>query len=157
VCREGGTGMNACLPAEQRMAMQEQTCRRPTTNWSGRPDAACDNMPSCIGQIRDGKLRPLAVTSAERAHALPDVPTFAEAGVRDAEATGWFGIQAPSRTPRAIIERVGRELDVVTRDPTYRARINELGGNPPNLKPDGGTTPEAYELSSQRKSAAGAR
>jgi tripartite-type tricarboxylate transporter receptor subunit TctC len=112
---------------------------------AGRLDAACDNMPSCISHIRDGRLRPLAVTSAERAHALPNVPTFAEAGVRDAEATGWFGIQAPSRTPRAIIERLGRELDVVTRDPAYRARINELGGNPPNLKPDGGTTPEAYE------------
>ncbi|MCO6415782.1 tripartite tricarboxylate transporter substrate binding protein [Siccirubricoccus sp. KC 17139] len=112
---------------------------------AGRLDAACDNMPSCIGHIRDGRLRPLAVTSAERAHALPDVPTFAEAGVKDAEATGWFGIQAPARTPRPVIERMGRELDVVTRDPAYVARIRELGGNPPNLKPDGGTTPEAYE------------
>ena len=112
---------------------------------AGRLDAACDNMPSCIGHIREGRLRALAVTSAQRAHALPDIPTLAEAGVADSEATGWFGVQAPSRTPRAIIARMGRELDEITRDPGYRARIAELGGNPPDLTPQGGTTPDSFE------------
>ncbi len=112
---------------------------------AGRLDAACDNMPSCIGHIRDGRLRALAVTSAERAFALPDVPTFAEAGVPDSVATGWFGVQAPARTPRPIVEKLGRELDAVTREPFYRTRLNELGGNPPGLTEGGGTSPAAYQ------------
>ena len=73
------------------------------------------------------------------------MPTLAEAGVPDFEATAWFGVQAPARTPRAIVERLGRELDAITRDPGYRARIAELGGAPPDLTPEGGTTPEAFE------------
>jgi tripartite-type tricarboxylate transporter receptor subunit TctC len=112
---------------------------------AGRLDSACDNMPSCIGHVRDGRLRALAVTSAARSPALPAVPTLAEAGVPDFEATAWFGVQAPARTPRPIVERLGRELDAIARDPGYRARIAELGGDPPNLTPGGGTSPEAFE------------
>ncbi|MBV1795582.1 tripartite tricarboxylate transporter substrate binding protein [Siccirubricoccus sp. G192] len=112
---------------------------------AGRLDAGCDNMPSCLGHIRDGRLRALAVTSAGRSPALPDVPTLVEAGVPDFEATAWFGVQAPSRTPRPIIERLGTELDAITRTPAYRARITELGGDPPGLTPEGGTTPAAFE------------
>jgi tripartite-type tricarboxylate transporter receptor subunit TctC len=112
---------------------------------AGRLDAGCDNMPSCIGHIRDGRLRALAVTSNVRTSALPDVPTLAEAGIRDFEATAWFGVQAPSRTPRPIIERLGAEIDVITRDPGYIARIAELGGAPPALTPAGGTSPETFD------------
>ncbi len=112
---------------------------------AGRLDVACDNMPSCIGHIREGRLRALAVTSAKRSEALPDVPTLTEAGVPDFEATAWFGVQAPARTPPPIVARLGRELDAITRDPAYRRRIAELGGAPPDLTPEGGTTPEAFE------------
>jgi tripartite-type tricarboxylate transporter receptor subunit TctC len=112
---------------------------------AGRLDAGCDNMPSCIGHIRDGRLRALAVSGARRSPSLPDVPTLAEAGVPDFEATAWFGVQAPARTPRPIIERLGAELDAIARDPGYRARIAELGGDPPGLTPEGGTTPAAFE------------
>jgi len=112
---------------------------------AGRLDAACDNMPSCIGHIRDGRLRALAVTSNVRSAALPDVPTLAEAGIRDFEATAWFGVQAPARTPRPIIEKLGAEIDTITRDPGYIARIAELGGAPPALTPAGGTSPETFE------------
>jgi tripartite-type tricarboxylate transporter receptor subunit TctC len=112
---------------------------------AGRLQAGCDNMPSCLGHVRDGRLRALAVTSARRSPALPDVPTLAEAGVPDFEATAWFGVQAPARTPKAVVDRLGRELDAITRDPGYRARIAELGGAPPDLTPEGGTTPETFE------------
>lgn len=112
---------------------------------AARLEAGCDNMPSCIGHIRDGRLRALAVSSAKRSAALPDVPTLAEAGIPDFEATAWFGIQAPARTPRPIVERVGAELDAITRDPAYLARIRELGGAPPDLTEAGGTTPAAFE------------
>jgi tripartite-type tricarboxylate transporter receptor subunit TctC len=112
---------------------------------AGRLDAGCDNLPSCIGHIRDGRLRALAVTSTHRTSTLPNVPTLTEAGVPDFEATAWFGVQAPARTPRLIIERVGRELDAITRDPGYRARIAELGGDPPNLTEGGGTSPDSFQ------------
>jgi tripartite-type tricarboxylate transporter receptor subunit TctC len=112
---------------------------------AGRLDVGCDNMPSCLGHVRDGRLRALAVTSTKRSHALPDVPTLTEAGIPDFEATAWFGVQAPARTPKPVIARLGRELDAITRDPAYRARIAELGGAPPDLTPEGGTTPEAFE------------
>jgi tripartite-type tricarboxylate transporter receptor subunit TctC len=112
---------------------------------SGRIQVAVDNLPSVIGHIRDGRLRALAVTTAARSPALPDVPTTAEAGFPEVEATAWFGVQAPARTPRPVVERLGAELDAIARDPGYRARIAELGGDPPGLTPEGGTTPAAFE------------
>ena len=112
---------------------------------SGRIEVGCDNMPSCIGHIRDGRLRALAVTSRVRSPVLPDVPTLAEAGVPEVEATSWFGMQAPARTPRSIIERLGAEIDAISKEPSVRARLAELGADPPGLTPDGGTTPDAFE------------
>src|SRR3712207_8313940 len=97
---------------------------------AGRLDAGCDNMPSCLGHVRDGRLRPLAVTSARRSEALPEVPTLAEAGVPDFEATAWFGVQDPARTPRPIVERLGREAGGINPDPGYRRPTGERGGAP---------------------------
>jgi tripartite-type tricarboxylate transporter receptor subunit TctC len=112
---------------------------------SGRIQVAVDNLPSVIGHLRDGRLRPLAVTTAARSPALPDVPTTAEAGFPEVEATAWFGVQAPARTPRPIIERLGAEIDAITKEPETRAKIAELGGMAPGLTPDGGTSPETFE------------
>jgi tripartite-type tricarboxylate transporter receptor subunit TctC len=112
---------------------------------AGRVEVAVDNLPSVIGHIRDGRLRALAVTTATRSPALPDVPTTAEAGLPEVEATAWFGVQVPARTPRPIVERLGREIDAVTKEPETRAKIAELGGMPPGLTPDGGTSPETFE------------
>jgi tripartite-type tricarboxylate transporter receptor subunit TctC len=112
---------------------------------AGRIQVAVDNLPSVIGHLRDGRLRALAVTTAARSPALPDVPTTAEAGFPEVEATAWFGVQAPARTPRPVIERLGAEIDAVTKEPETRAKIAELGGMPPGLTPDGGTSPETFE------------
>ena len=112
---------------------------------AGRVQVAVDNLPSVIGHIRDGRLRALAVTTATRSPALPEVPTTAEAGFPEVEATAWFGVQVPARTPRPIVERLGREIDAVAKEPETRAKIAELGGMPPGLTPDGGTSPETFE------------
>ncbi|WP_149541411.1 Bug family tripartite tricarboxylate transporter substrate binding protein [Siccirubricoccus phaeus] len=112
---------------------------------AGRIEVAVDNLPSVIGHIRDGRLRPLAMTTKQRSPALPDVPTTAEAGFPDVEATAWFGVQVPVRTPRPIIERLGREIDAITKEPETKAKIDDLGGMPPGLTPDGGTSPESFE------------
>jgi tripartite-type tricarboxylate transporter receptor subunit TctC len=111
---------------------------------AGRLDVGCDNMPSVIGHVRDGRLRPIAVTSRRRADVLPAVPTLEESGLAGFEATSWFGLQAPAKTPPVLVERLGAEIDAVTKEPEYRARLAELGGQPPGLTPDGGTTPAAF-------------
>jgi tripartite-type tricarboxylate transporter receptor subunit TctC len=112
---------------------------------AGRIEVAVDNLPSVIGHIRDGRLRALAVTSEVRSPALPEVPTTAEAGFPDVLATAWFGVQAPARTPRPIVDKLGLAIDAVAKEPEVRARLVELGGMAPGLTPDGGTSPAAFE------------
>ncbi|MBP0492515.1 Bug family tripartite tricarboxylate transporter substrate binding protein [Pararoseomonas indoligenes] len=111
---------------------------------SGRVEVAVDNLPSAIGHIRDGRLRALAVTTASRTPALPDCPTTAEEGYPGVEATGWFGFQAPGRTPRPIVEKLGAEIDAIVKEPATKARLADLGGMMPGLTPDGGTSPAAF-------------
>ena len=112
---------------------------------AGRIEVGVDNLPSVIGHLREGRLRPLAVTTAARSPALPNVPTCAEAGFPAIEATAWFGVQAPARTPPAVIERLGAEINAVVQDPVSWARLAELGGMKPDLQPDGGTNPAGFE------------
>lgn len=113
-------------------------------NIAGRVEVGVDNLPSVIGHLRDGRLRALAVTTATRSPALPDVPTTAEAGFPGVEATAWFGVQAPARTPAAIVERLGTAIDLIVKEPETAAKIADLGGMPPALTPDGGTSPAAF-------------
>jgi tripartite-type tricarboxylate transporter receptor subunit TctC len=112
---------------------------------AGRIDVAVDNLPSVIAHLREGRLRPLAMTTKERSPAMPEVPTTAEAGYPGVEATAWFGLQAPARTPRAAIQRYSDELNQIIREPDMQRRLADLGGMPPNLTPDGGTSPEAFD------------
>jgi tripartite-type tricarboxylate transporter receptor subunit TctC len=112
---------------------------------AGRVEVAVDNLPSAIGHIRDGRLRALAVTTKERTPALPDVPATAEEGLPGVEATAWFGVQVPARTPRPVVDRLGAEIDAVVKEEVVRARLADLGGMPPALTPEGGTTPAAFE------------
>ncbi len=109
-----------------------------------RIDIGMDNIPSALPFIRDGKVRAIGVTSAARNASLPDVPTIAEQGQPGFEATAWFGILAPARTPAAIVERLGSELNAVALDPAFRARMTALGADTPGLRPDGGTSPATF-------------
>jgi tripartite-type tricarboxylate transporter receptor subunit TctC len=79
--------------------------------------------------IRTGRLRALAVTSATRSEALPEVPTMAEA-VPGYEASAWFGLGAPKDTPAEIIERLNMEVTAGLADPKIRERLGDLGGVP---------------------------
>ncbi len=112
---------------------------------AGRIEVGVDNLPSVIGHLREGRLRPLAVTTASRSPALPDVPTCAEAGFPAVEATAWFGVQAPARTPAPIIERLGAAINAEVQDPATWARLADLGGMKPDLQPDGGTNPAGFD------------
>lgn len=95
----------------------------------GQVDVLFDNMPSIIGHIRSGSLRALAVTSAQRSPALPDVPTVAET-VPGYEASAWFGMAAPKGTPPAVIARLNKEINAALADPGMRAKLADLGGVP---------------------------
>jgi tripartite-type tricarboxylate transporter receptor subunit TctC len=101
-----------------------------TTDLLGnRVQVMFDNMPSIIGHIRGGKLRALAVTTAERSPELPDVPTVAET-VPGYEASALFGMGAPAKTPPEIIARLNHEINEVLAEPEVKKRLTELGGAP---------------------------
>src|SRR5262245_66581208 len=75
------------------------------------------------------RLRALAVTSATRLEALPDVPTMAEF-LPGYEATGWVGIGAPKNTPTEIVDKLNKEINAALADPKMKARLADLGGTP---------------------------
>ena len=103
---------------------------------SGQAHVFFDNLPSSIEQVRSGGLRALAVTTAERSPALPDVPTVAET-VPGYEASAWFGIGAPKRTAPELIARLNREVNDILDDPAMVKRLADLGGTPMRLSPEG--------------------
>ncbi|CAB3900844.1 Bug family tripartite tricarboxylate transporter substrate binding protein [Achromobacter deleyi] len=97
-----------------------------------------DNLPSSMPYIQSGKLRALAVTSDQRLTELPDVPTMAEAGVKDMVVTAWFGLVAPAGTPRPIIDTLYAATRDVVRSPDISARFRAMGGQA------GGDTPAEF-------------
>ena len=105
-----------------------------TDMLSGQAHVLFDNLPSSIEHVRSGGLRALAVTTAERSPALPDMPTVAET-VPGYEASAWFGIGAPRRTPSELIDRLNREVNEVLADPVTAKRLADLGGSPWRLTP----------------------
>jgi len=102
----------------------------------GRVQVDFDAIPSSIGYIRAGKLRALAVTTAMRSEALPDVPSVGEF-VPGYEASAWYGIGVPKRTPTEIIEKLNTEVDAILADASMKAQLAELGGVPMPMSPDG--------------------
>jgi tripartite-type tricarboxylate transporter receptor subunit TctC len=80
-----------------------------------------------IQHVKSGKLHAVAVSSAQRAPSMPDVPTFIENGVADFDINSWVGLLAPAKTPRAIVDKLNTELNAVLNDPAVRERLNTLG------------------------------
>ena len=95
----------------------------------GQVQVIFDNLPSSAGHIKGGRIRALAVTSAQREPSLPEVATVAET-VPGYEATAWFGIGMPKGTPREIVDKVNAEVNRALADPKMRERLAELGGRP---------------------------
>lgn len=79
------------------------------------------------GHVKSGKLRAIAVSSAQRSSALPDVPTFIESGISDFVVNSWVGLLAPAQTPAAIVSRLNRELNAVLNDPTVHEKLRIMG------------------------------
>ena len=94
---------------------------------SGQVQMSFDTMPSVLGQIKSGKLRPLAVTSAQRNPQLPQVPTMAEAGLPTVEIGAWYGIYMPAATPKAVQQKLHDEVNKVIAMPETRTRLEAVG------------------------------
>ena len=104
----------------------------------GQVQVMFDNLPSSLQFIKAGKLRAIAVTSAKRAPALPDVPTIAESGLPGFEASSWFGIVAPAGTPPAIIARINNDVDQWLQSSEAKEKLLAQGAIP------AGGTPEQF-------------
>ena len=94
---------------------------------AGTVQVIFDNMPPSLPHIRSGKLRALAVTTATRSDALPDVPTVAET-VPGYEASAFYGMGVPKGTPPEIIDKLNKEINAALADPNVKARLADLGG-----------------------------
>jgi tripartite-type tricarboxylate transporter receptor subunit TctC len=100
----------------------------------GHVDLAFLSLSSVVPQLKANKLRALAITSAKRSALMPDLPTFAEAGLKGYEVTGWYGVLAPAGTPRDIINRLHAEITkALSRDDVIQAlAASGLESVPPN-------------------------
>lgn len=101
-----------------------------TALLSGEVDMMFDNLPSAIAQIQAGKLRALAVTTAQRSTALPDVPTLAEAGMDGFNVSAWFGVAAPAGLPAPVATRLADALQKVVQQPEVAAAMQRQGADP---------------------------
>ena len=101
-----------------------------TALLSGEVDMMFDNLPSAIGQIQAGKLRALAVTTAQRSIALPDVPTLAEAGMEGFNVSAWFGVAAPAGLPAPVATRLADALQKVVQQPEVAVAMQRQGADP---------------------------
>ena len=93
---------------------------------SGQVQVLFGVMPASLGYIRAGKLRALAVTTAKRQEALPDVPTVGEF-LPGFEARGWYGVVVPKATPTEIVEKLNKEINAALADPNMKKRLTDLG------------------------------
>ena len=105
---------------------------------SGRITYMFDNLPSALPQARAGKVKALAQTGARRSPSAPDLPTMEEAGFPDFAIEGWYGIFAPAKTPRPIVDKLSADINKVLMEPASLERWKTLGFDPI------GTTPEAF-------------
>jgi tripartite-type tricarboxylate transporter receptor subunit TctC len=93
-------------------------------------------IPAAAPHIKAGKLRALAIVAPQRSAALPEVPTVAEAGLRDFEVTTWYGVLAPAGTPKAVVNRLNAELVKIMHSPELKERLAATGTEPLTSTPE---------------------
>ena len=103
---------------------------------AGDTAAMFDNPPTVMAQIKAGGLRALGVAAKQRIPQLPDVPTISEGGVPGFEATSWFGLAAPAKTPRAIVDKLAAETTKALKDPEMQKRFGAVGARLVGNTPD---------------------
>ena len=106
---------------------------------AGNVDLMVSSVPSALAQIKAGKLRPLAVTSAKRSTSLPDTPTVAELGYKGFDVSTWYGLFVPAKTPKDVVATLNAEVNKLLATPEMKAAIVAQGAEPQ------GMTPEQFE------------
>lgn len=104
----------------------------------GQVDMYMGSIPTLLSQIEGGKVRPLGVTMSKRSPVLPNVPTYGESGIKGVELASVWGLQAPTGTPKAIVDRWNTEINALLQQPDVRDKIlatgaNLIGGSPKEL------------------------
>lgn len=95
----------------------------------GQIQIYASSIPTALGQIKNGQLRAIAVTSLKRSSALPNIPTISESGIKGFEANTWFGFVAPAGTPPNVINELNKNINQVLKQPDIRARLMNEGGD----------------------------
>ncbi len=138
-----GTGSHLCAElfmatadVKMNLVPYKGSAQSVTDLVGGHVSVSCNILTPAMGNISGGTLRPLAVTSARRFSSLPDVPTASESGLPGFEAVLYYGLLAPAGTPRAIVERLNRELRVALAAEDVRARIVNDGAEPMTSTPE---------------------
>jgi tripartite-type tricarboxylate transporter receptor subunit TctC len=103
---------------------------------AGNVDLMVSSLPSAMGQIKAGKLRPLAVTSAKRSTTLPEIPTVAELGYKDFDVSTWYGLFMPAATPKEIVQKVNAEVNKLLAMPEMKDAIHAQGAEPQAMTTD---------------------
>ena len=106
-----------------------------TAVLGGEATTAFNTLETVIAQIRAKRVRALAVSTRERSPAIPDIPTAAEAGVKDYEAVGWFGLFAPAGTPAPIVQQLSADVGKMMATPALRDRAMQEGATPIGSSP----------------------
>ncbi len=96
---------------------------------SGQINLMFDSLSTVIANAKAGKVRVIGLTNSKRSASAPEMPTLHELGLTGYEATGWFGIAAPAKVPRDIIDRLNREIDSIIRQPDMAARLVQIGSD----------------------------
>ncbi len=102
----------------------------------GQINVGFNSIGTALPQIKAGKVRPLAIVSASRSRALPDVPTFPELGVPKLNGGAWFGIFAPAGTPKAIVEKISADINFFLNQPDMQKWLRDQGLEPTGMTPD---------------------
>ncbi|MFZ4289155.1 Bug family tripartite tricarboxylate transporter substrate binding protein [Variovorax sp. HJSM1_2] len=103
---------------------------------SGNIDLLVSSVPSAITQIKSGKMRALAVTSAKRSSSFPDVPTVAESGYKGFDVSTWYGIFAPANTPKDVVTTVNAEVNKLLATNEMKDAIHAQGAEPQSMTPE---------------------
>ena len=110
-----------------------------TDGLSGQFELLIHNAPVLLPFIQAGQLRTLAITSKERSPRMPQVPTMMEAGVKDFEMTAWFGFMAPGGTPKALVDKISKDIQTVLKTPEVNRQITD------SMSEVIGSSPEEYD------------
>ncbi len=103
---------------------------------AGNVDLMVSSLPSAISQIKAGKLRALAVTSAKRSTSMPDIPTVAELGYKDFDVSTWYGLFMPAGTPKEIVATMNAEVNKLLATNDMKAAVHAQGAEVQNMTPD---------------------